>query len=442
MTSTTLVQTTSVSPDEAADIAVDAYVYAFPLVMMDATRRAGVDAGMEANEFNHQRIYSDAALSSGVRPNVDTLYSTLFFDVSDEPLLVNVPESGDRYYLLSLLDMWTEVFAAPGSRTTGKGARSFVIVAPDWDGPLPTDASVIRAPTPYGWLVGRIQTDEADVYEGAHEFQDRLEAIPVSLQGMPSLSTSQLSCAGGRSPVAQVEGMDAAQFFARFVGLASANPAHACDDPILARMKRIGIEPGCRLDLLSLEPAVRSAVETAPRRALQMIRTSLSTAARSSNGWRLPSGPTGTYGADYLRRAAIAYFGLGANRLEDATFVTATCDVDGARFDAEARYRIHFEVGGLPPAHAFWSLTLYNESQLFAENPIDRYAIGDRDGLQYNDNGSLDICIQRRWPGEAKECNWLPTPVFGPFSLTLRMYWPDASALDGTWTPPTVRRVG
>lgn len=147
----------------------------------------------------------------------------------------------------------------------------------------------------------------------------------------------------------------------------------------------------------------------------------------------------GTYGTDYYRRALIAYGGLGANVVEDAIYPGAFADGEGQPFDSRKQYVLHFAKGELPPVRAFWSLTLYNDQQAFADNPLDRYAIGDRDPLSFGKDGSLTLYIQRESPGKDKESNWLPAPKSGGFSMNLRLYWPEPSALDGTWKPPAVQ---
>ena len=159
------------------------------------------------------------------------------------------------------------------------------------------------------------------------------------------------------------------------------------------------------------------------------------------NGWRMVADPIGTYGTAYLRRAVIAYSGLGANVVQDAIYPAAVRDAEGKPFDSGARYVVHFGKEQLPPARAFWSLSMYDARQLFAANAMNRYALGDRDALQFNGDGSLDVYIQRASPGTDKESNWLPTPQAGPFSMNLRLYWPGPSALEGSWAPPPVKRV-
>lgn len=437
--------------DEIVQIATDAYFYAYPLVLMDVTRQVSTNckvaegAKMRApmNQFAHVPTFPDASFTDVVRPNADTLYSTIFFDVTKEPLVVHVPNSGGRYYLLPMLDMWTDVFASPGKRTTGTAKQTFAIVGPSWKGKLPKGVRLIRSPTGMGWMIGRTQTNGKADYANVHKFQAGLKAVPLSAWGKdytppkgkvdPKISST--------SPNEQVAKMDAATFFARFAKLTKHNPPHANDYPILARMKRIGIEPGQAFDLSKASPRVQKALKKAVVIAQKKLREGLAKAGTKVNYWNILTSPIGTYGTDYYRRALIAYGGLGANVLEDAFYPTAYTDADGKQFDSAWKYVLHFKKNEIPPVRAFWSLTMYNDKQAFAANSINRYAIGDRDKLKFNSDGSLTLYIQRKSPGKSKESNWLPAPKSGGFSMNLRLYWPKQNALDGTWKPPAVKRV-
>jgi hypothetical protein len=440
----------NLSEEDAHEIALEAYIYAYPLVLMELTRRvltnvAQPDASGRApmNRFGHRQTFPDANFTDVVRPNADTLYSTLWFDLSKEPLLVHVPESGGRYYLLEMMDMWTDVFASTGSRTTGNAAQTFAIRGPRWMGPIPRGAMEIRSPTEQGWIIGRTQTNGKGDYEAVHRFQSRLIAKPYSDYGesAPPRKGEVHSDLDTSAPVEQVEKLDPGSFYAIFARTARANPPHANDYPALARMARLGLEPGRAFDIGSIDDQARAALMDAMPAALAKIRTTLSRTAHFENGWMMTEPPIGTYGTDYLRRAAIAYAGLGANLTEDAIYPTMFEGADGKPLDSASRYVLHFDKDELPPARAFWSLTMYDERQFFADNPIDRYAIGDRDNLVFNPDGSLDIYIQRDNHGGVKEANWLPSPANGSFSLTLRAYWPKADALDGTWKPPALARL-
>lgn len=439
----------SLSKQEAQEIAVDAYVYAYPLVMMELTRRistnvpAPIGSKAPMNTFVHLVAFPDATFTDVVRPNADTLYSLLWFDVSKEPLLIKVPDSGGRYYLLEMTDMWTDVFASPGTRTTGTGEQLLALAGPGWQGELPPGADLIRTPTATGWIIGRTQTNGATDYDNVHKFQAGLSATPLSAWGTdykpPRLAVNP-EWDMKTPPVEQVDKLAPEGFFALYAELTKANPAHANDYPILHRMRRLGIESGKAFSMASLSPAAQEAVQSAWPEARKRI---VDTAPKSGvlvNGWRINLTAVGTYGADYLHRAAVAYFGLGANTVEDAVYPTAFTDVDGEPMLSDNRYIIHFDKDQIPPVNAFWSVTMYNEKQAFAANPINRYAIGDRDKLQFNQDGSLDIYVQRDSPGADKESNWLPAPANGNFTMNMRLYWPKPAVLDGSWMPPRAHK--
>lgn len=440
-----------VTAEEAKTIAEEAYVYAYPLVLMEvsgnvSTNVAAPDGTTAApiNQVGNARAFPDPSFTVVVRPNADTLYSSMVYDVSKEPLIVSVPDSGGRYYLLPLLDKWSDVFAVPGTRTTGNGAQTFAIVGPGWEGDLPGGVRRYDSPTSGGWMGGRVQTNGVSDYEAVHAFQDGLRVMPLSAWGTddymppagdvdPDLDMS--------APPDQVEAMDAATFFETFAELMKAHPPHANDYPILDRMARIGLVPGESYDVSEQPREIRAALEAAPEAAMPRIKAAWANAGVEANGWRTNLTAIGTYGADYLARAGVAYGGLGANVPQDAVYPTAFADANGEPFHSDRRYRLHFEADQIPPARAFWSLTMYDERQLFAENEIDRYAIGDRDDLQFNEDGSLDLYIQRESPGPELESNWLPTPQSGTFTMNLRLYWPEARVVDGNWSPPPVLRV-
>lgn len=438
----------TMTDDELAVIALEAYVYAYPLIVVDVTRQVMTNTEVAdpanmispVNQFVHVPAFPDATFTDVVRANADTLYSSLWFDVSEEPLVIHVPNSGGRYYLLPMIDMWTDVFASPGSRTTGNAEQTFAIVGARWKGELPQDMDMIRAPTDVGWMIGRTQTDGKDDYENVHEFQSGITAVPLSAWGKDYTPPkgkvdSEIST---DSPTEQVARMDAATFFVRFMELTRDNPPHENDYPILARMKRIGLEPGKPFDFEKAPPKIQAALKKAISIAQERITGGGANAGTAVNNWGMILSPIGTYGTDYYRRALIAFGGLGANVVEDAIYPSAFVDADGKPFDSGKKYVVRFTKDELPPVRAFWSLTMYNDKQAFPDNPIDRYAIGDRDKLKFDDDGSLTIYIQRESPGKDKESNWLPAPKSGGFSMNLRLYWPKPEALDGTWKPAAV----
>ena len=441
-----------VAAGEAAEIAVDGYIYGYPLVLAEVSRRvmsnvdpaaAAAGFGASTNQFAHRRAFPDPKFTDVVRPNADTLYSSLWFDVAKEPLIISVPDSGGRYYLLPMLDMWTDVFASPGKRTTGTAARMFGLIGPDWDGDLPRDIEPIRAPTSAGWVIGRTQTNGKADFAAVHEFQAGILAVPLSAWGNyyepPEAKFDR--GASKLAPSEQIERMDGATFFAFLADLLRIYAPHANDYPMLQRLARIGLQPGRPYDVAAVSPDVRSALTAAPATGLARIEDFLPRSDVQTNGWMLPSNPVGTYGTAYLKRALVARMGLGANVIEDAFYPFALADADGKPLSSGERYVVHFARGQLPPVRAFWSLTMYDDRQLFTENPIERYAIGDRDDMKPNADGSLDIYVQRQPPDGDKRRNWLPAPASGGFSMNLRLYWPEPAAIDGRWAPPPVKRL-
>ncbi|WP_291747189.1 DUF1254 domain-containing protein [Bauldia sp.] len=436
--------------EEAREIARDAYIYAYPLVLMEVSGHISTNVpeptgstSAPVNQFGHALAFPDPSFTVVVRPNADTLYSSLIFDVSKEPLVVTVPDSGGRYYLLPMLDNWTDVFASPGSRTTGNGAQVLAIVGPGWEGDLPAGIARYDSPTAGGWIGGRVQTNGTADYDAVHAFQNGLTAVPLSAYGKP-YEPPKGEVDPNRdvsAPPDQVDEMDAATFFATFADLMKSNPPHANDYPIIDRMKRIGIVPGEGFSVADQPQAIQDALNAAPEEALPLIKAAWAKAGVLENGWRTNLAAIGTYGADYLHRAGVAYGGLGANVPDDAVYPTAFADSEGRPFDSGRRYVMHFDKDQIPPVRAFWSLTMYNDRQLFADNPIDRYAIGDRDDLAFNPDGSLDLYIQRASPGADKDSNWLPAPQSGSFTMNLRLYWPSFEVIDGRWSPPPVTLV-
>lgn len=424
-------------------LSAEVFTYAYPLVLMDVTREVAT-AKVPVNTFGHKRAFPDAAFTDVVSPNADTLYSSAWLDLSKEPMVLSVPDTSGRYYLMPMLDAWTNVFASPGKRTTGTKRGVFAIVGPNWQGQLPKGVKEIRSPTDMAWLIGRIQTNGKQDYANVHRLQDQFRLVPLSawrkgsrtaVQPVPRAAMIDTET----PPAEQVAAMDAQAFFTRLAALLPANPPAADDAAMVEKMQRMGIKVGQPFKTTVLEPSTARAVQEDASAALTMIKANGRKSAAGNMGWRVQR-DIGVYGTDYGRRAVVAMFGLGANLPEDAIYPTARADAMGRPFDGGSRYVLHFDKSQLPPVKAFWSLTMYNEKQAFVSNSMQRYAIGSRDRLRYNRDGSLDIYIQYERPDERKVSNWLPAPP-DAFNLMLRAYWPDQVVLDGKWMPPAVQRV-
>jgi hypothetical protein len=439
------------SEREARAIGVEAYVYLYPLVLMELTRRhaTSVPAGTRPGfgpmgAFSHIREFPPAEFRSVVRPNFDTLYSSAWLDLTGgEPVIVSAPDTDGRYYLLPMLDMWTDVFAVPGKRTTGTGAGSFAVAPPGWSGGLPDGVRRIDAPTPFVWIIGRTQTNGPADYGAVHRVQDGFTITPLSDGGRdpaPADGQPDPSVDLDTDPLHQINGLSGRDYFGLAGDLLRLHPPHRTDWSTLARLERIGLRPGTRFEHDALDPAVRDALDTAPAEALALMRTTLPHLARVTNGWQMNTDSIGVYGNFYLKRAIVAMAGLGANPPEDAVYPLCLADADGRPLEGEHDYVLHFERDELPPVDAFWSVTMYDAEGFQVANPLDRFAIGDRDDLTYNADGSLDLYLQHESPGPEREPNWLPAPR-GPLGVTMRLYGPAQEALDGRWNPPAVRRV-
>lgn len=436
--------------DELESAAQEAYAYAYPLVLMEITRRVSTNvaepnsAALHApvNQFAHASIFPDHTFTDVVRANADTLYSMMWYDVSKEPLVISLPDSGGRFYLLPMLDMWTDTFATPGKRASGTQAQRYALTAPDWSGKLPEGTAQIVAPTPHGWILGRTQTNGKADYEAVHRFQAGIDARPLSSVGNASWTAPRGEVKADLNmdaPVRQVDTMPPAAFYSLFLDLLKIHPPHQNDQTVLMRLARLGLIPGEPFDFSALPAATRAALEAAPAQVRDSFPIRNVQLSRNVNNWSLSGEPIGTYGTDYYKRALIAYFGLGALPLESAFYPTSMVDAQGRPlYDSAKKYTMHFSKEQLPKVHAFWSVTMYNAQQFFAENPINRYAIGDRDALKYHDDGSLTLYIQRDNPGKEKESNWLPAPQSGTFNLTMRLYWPDTEMTSGNWQIPAV----
>ena len=433
---------------ETRRIATEAYIYAYPLIMMEITRRVSTNVetvkGVRApmNQFVHLRAFPDHTFREVVRPNADTLYSILWFDVSKEPQILSIAGTGGRYFMLPMLDMWTDVIAAPGSRTTGTGAANYAIVGPKWKGTLPKGVEAIRSTTNMGWLIGRTQTNGQADFKNVHKMQDGYKVTPLNKWGKaykaPAKSPVNSNWDMKTPPPVQVANMNAKTFFELFAEQLKNNPPHELDWNMVKLLKQIDIVPGKDFNFSKLPTQKQKALEQAVGDAQKLIMHKKMGAL--VNGWGIAREVMGNYGNSYLQRAYIALIGLGANVPEDAVYPISQVDNDGKPYNGRHRYVLHFKKDELPPVRGFWSLSMYDHEMYLIDNPIRRYAIGDRDKLKFNKDGSLDIYIQHKSPGKIKESNWLPAPS-GDFDLVLRVYWPSMAVLTGEWNPPPVKRV-
>lgn len=431
-------------PEQARAIAVEAYLYGYPLVTMEYTRRIltnAVEPGAgraPMNRFAHVRTYVTPGHKEVVWPNSDTLYSTAWLDLSAGPMVLSLPDTRGRYYLMQVMSAWTEVLAAPGSRTSGTQAQKWVLTGPGWKGVLPPDMREIRSPTNLVWIVGRTYCEGTpEDYALVHALQDQYVLKPLAEWGKAAAPQPGRvdPAVDMKTPVReQVEALSAAEFFRLMTRLMRDNPALPQDAPLLEKMAKVGIVPGQDFDLSRLPLAVAGGVAGAPRLGLARIAARATSSTGVVNGWALNLN-LGAYGTDYESRAYVAAEALGANLPQDAVYPKSQ-----GWYTGEGRYVLRFPADGLPPVNAFWSLTLYDDAGFLVANPLGRSSLGTRDALKPGPDGSVTLYIQHDSPGPGKEANWLPAPT-GTFNLLLRLYWPKTappSILDGTWTPPEI----
>lgn len=426
------------SATDAAAIAAQAYVFGYPLVLSDRirARMTAVDepdsALMRAppNRFVHARVLPEATAGQPA----GALRSSAWLDLGAAPVVLSVPETHGRFYALSLVDLWTNVFASVGPRTTGTRGGSYVIAGPSWTGtPLPAGALVIRAPTRMARIAGSTQVHGDGGCPDAHAVQDAFALEPL---GAATTTRDAVPPVPSTPPTVEVEQMDAQAFFSALDALMRDNPPRLEDRAIVERMAGLGLlgdgdAPAQRL---------RAAVADGAARGLERVLA----AAESPPGERVGSWYVrfrlGQYGTDYLGRAAAACAGLESGPAADELPMLVQTDVDGHRLSGRRRYEITFPSAGLPPVDGYWTLMAYDARQPLVDNPVERYSIGDWNGLVLERDGSLVIRIHHGDLGGRRLPNWLPSPP-GAFNLLLHLYWPQQEVLDRQWTPPAVTPV-
>jgi hypothetical protein len=394
----------------------DAYLYALPLIEMATTRARVLKApGAAINRLNHTRVLADHTSRAVTTPNNDTLYSTAFLDLTRGPLTLTIPALGSRYYSVAVMDMFTNNNVVLGTRTVGGEGGTFTLVGP---GQAAMGPNPVRIATPHAWMLIRTLVNDPTDMEAAHKAQDGFV-----LKGPAS------------GPIAAYAARDAkpADYFQTARALLASDPAPAMDLKILRRTAAF-LGAGPYNHAVAADGVDEAKMITVFAKGRQVF----------TNGWAYPRPNLGDYGQDYLYRGIVALQGLGALPVAEAMYMKAAGDDGAGIFTGDGLYRL-----SLPaqlPLDGFWSLSMYEATAdgqfFFTDNPLKRYAIGDRTpGLKRNADGSLDIWIGRVDPGGDKSANWLPAPKAGPFSMTLRTYLPRAELLDGRFRLKAVEKA-
>lgn len=430
-------ETTEADPETAWALVGEAYTFAFPLVIMDATKTLSTNtegpvAGRApVNQFIHAQKLADAQFRTVVTPNVDTVYTQAWLDISDEPVVYVMPKA-DRFFNVQILDAWTNTV------TVLEAAGAYAFTLPNWGGELPDGVTRIDIPTVTAWFIARIVLSGQEDLPNVYAIQQAMKLMPLSAYeqgGEYAAPNGTYSAENDFVPVEKVLSMDPKTFFDTANALMLTNPPAADDAELLEKIARVNVGPGMEFDMSVLTGDVAGQW----KEMLQQLRGTL--AADSENyavqlgQWKYFGAPIGDFGTEYTYRAMVALAGLGANTVDVAVYPKTDMDDTGAVLTGEKTYVMHFET--LPPAldGGFWSVTAYGSDDFLIDNPIDRYCINDRTDFRRNDDGSLDIILSREQPEDPT--NWLP--VSGDtFHLYMRIYTPDMDAL-ASWQPPVIR---
>lgn len=426
--------TTTSGGSDPKSIAMDAYIYGYPLVLMDATRAAAAPANTLLR-YDKTPTPDDKTV---VTPNVDTLYSQTWLDLRAEPMVLQIPAMPGRYWLAQVLDAWSNTVHNPSSvrpQVSGgsqDGPFTYALTGPGWNGQLPDGLTRLDLTTGTSWIIIRTALNGPGDHDAAMALQNRIKLMPLSawIADPETPTPTGVPVDRSGSPTATVQSMDGTAFFAKLNALMATDAPAAADADALARFAQLGIKPGGTLTGINA-----GTLETAVHDAQQAIKDYKSTGAKAVNGWSFATN-LGTYGTDYPLRANTALTALGANLPADALYPMM------GNVAAGHTYRFHFPAGQLPPADAFWSLTAYTSDHFLVANPDNIYSVGHIPSATPNPDGSVDLTLQAAEPGpDVPHGNWLPIPATGTFNLALRLYSPRPEAADGSWQPPALTKT-
>jgi hypothetical protein len=432
---------TLIAEQMAYHVGVQAYIYGCPLVdmyrqMHNETHRTGAGQQTYAPVNRFYRFPELVGPHNGGNfraPNNDTLYYTAWWDITEEPLIIHVPDTAGRYYTIAVTNWYSEV-SHIGRRTTGTGKGYFALVLPGWEGELPEGVQRYEVETPQGWLLGRMLVDGPDDFDTAMALVEDVWLAPLSefVPGTPPAWPEPVSA----TPLDPMRSLGYFEIMNQALKTLPERPDTAA---LMAQFDAIGVGPNSSFNQAALGPAQKRGLERAIRDGRALVEAATQRTIPDYNGWMISS-KIGRYGHDYLHRASVVKGGYG-NLPEESLYPAVVFDSDGRLLSGTRHYRLHFEASELPPVNGFWSLAVYQlKDYQLAENAIGRYSIGDRTAdLNYNDDGSLTLLLQHTQPGDSG-ANWLPTPA-GDFMAVLRMYEPSAEALALDYYPPRIERL-
>ena len=435
------------------DTVKEAYVFCFPLVLMDATKTVGTNT-VEAtankapeNQFLHAQALANAKFRQVVTPNVDTLYSQLFLNLSDDAVVIEKP-AADRFLSLEIMDAWSNCVTVlgTGGKNDTEEERTYLLTGPNFTGTVPAGMKQVKMPTAIGWILGRtVCSPTEDDYAKVHAIQKGLTAKTLTIyKSGGEMPKGTEDPANEFTPIKHVQEMSAKEFFDKVNELLKVNPPSPKDGEKMEKLETINVGAGLSFDVKILEDAdgAKWKAMTGSIRNELLASVKKDGYAKQIGAFNFFAEPIAEFGKAYDYRGLVAIDAFGANPTYIAIYPSANIDDDGNKLNAQNSYVLHFDK--VPPVkkHGFWSVTAYGDDNFLIDNELNRYCINDRSGAKVNDDGSLDIYLQSTKPSDAaKVSNWLPVGTAG-FHLHLRIYLPEDSTLDGTWTWPTIKKAG
>jgi hypothetical protein len=435
-------------PDEAKAkqayaLGVQAYIWGYPMVVMQRSRdqmTKGGDAPVTPEQFiKTGKLFAPvnqvanawgmlgpkfSAVQSG---NSDTQYSVTWYDTSEEPYVLHIPDAKGRYYTYQFIDAWTNNYHYASTRTMGSQDQNYALVAPGWKGKLPEGVIRVDTPTPTGFIIGRWFVASQEDVKAVNDIQRQVTMTPLSQFGKDYTPA--------KVPVVPAEEYTGdLAFFEQLGDTLVINGAPDQDVGLLGLLKNIGLTVDHGFDPSGLIDGEKKALAQAATDGEAMLAAKSAGMGKDVNGWQLSPVLDEYFGTDYLFRAAIGYQAMFVNTPIEAYYPGVFKDTDGNTLDgSKGSYTMTFPKGKTPPVGAFWSTTMYDaKKRLMVENPINRYKIGSADKLQVGADGSTMIYIQADSPGKGKESNWLPAPK-EPFYMLFRMYLPKIEVLNGQY---------
>ena len=438
------------SPEEARAIAKEAYIYANPVV--DSYRilysyfvdRSSPDFKASWNEIkNIPRVYTheDRAVQT---PNSDTPYSWLALDLRSEPLVLTVPKmDSNRYFSIEFFDLYSHAVDYIGSRATGNDGGQFLVTGPGWEGEVPDGiVKTYHFETELMLAVYRTQLFSPDDLEKVIEIQNAYKVQPLStFLGQPAPEAAPKI--DFIEPLSKEEVKGSPKVFEHLNYVLQFCPTHPSEKELMKRFAKLNIGANKHFDWEGFTPEIQKAIKLGISDAWDDFASVMKKVQTGEVGSGDAFGSREHLKNNYLYRMAAAVLGIWGNIEAEAIYPSFYVDADGQKLDGSNRYTLRFEPGQLPPVNSFWSLTMYElPESLLAENPINRYLLNSTmiDNFVRDEDGGITLFLQHESPGGELEANWLPTPD-GPFSATLRLYWPKEEALDGTWELPPLKRV-